>query len=369
MGAVRLPETTEDLEHTDGSALDAFLDDLAEDLAAALAGLGTMATAVASKAPLASPALTGSPTAPTAPEGTDTTQIATTAFVLANSGSGMEIGGEIAGATAGRFLRVGPGPVLADEDDLTTDGTTLTLGVGYPTIRNLVVAYGGIRLQHGPAGSTADGFTLQNIYNGGITSLLAGPGDFLSVTGAGGIAIHGIRSQQTGFTVDMTGGLWAFTAGLKSLWSGNTVDDVNQDAFQARPGAAQAAFWRPFAAYLDPADLAPSWHVDRNGNMVFGRRSSTLVVRKAASIEADWVSPTDANRKGRLAFKAADSTGSDREGLRVESDGTQALISFFGGTAAPRAAAIVDADGTIGDLTAKFNALLARLRAYTLLAP
>lgn len=38
-------------------------------------------SALADKAPLASPALTGTPTAPTAAAGTDTTQIATTAFV------------------------------------------------------------------------------------------------------------------------------------------------------------------------------------------------------------------------------------------------------------------------------------------------
>ena len=38
-------------------------------------------TAVNSKANTASPALTGTPTAPTASEGTNTTQIATTAFV------------------------------------------------------------------------------------------------------------------------------------------------------------------------------------------------------------------------------------------------------------------------------------------------
>lgn len=37
------------------------------------------------KAPLASPALTGTPTAPTATAGTNTTQVATTAFTLANS--------------------------------------------------------------------------------------------------------------------------------------------------------------------------------------------------------------------------------------------------------------------------------------------
>jgi len=40
-------------------------------------------TALGLKAPLASPALTGTPTAPTAATGTDTTQVATTAFVKA----------------------------------------------------------------------------------------------------------------------------------------------------------------------------------------------------------------------------------------------------------------------------------------------
>lgn len=43
---------------------------------------------LATKAPLASPVLTGVPTAPTATAGTNTNQVATTAFVLANSGSG-----------------------------------------------------------------------------------------------------------------------------------------------------------------------------------------------------------------------------------------------------------------------------------------
>lgn len=42
---------------------------------------GTVTTALADKAPIASPALTGVPTAPTAAAGTNTTQIATTAYV------------------------------------------------------------------------------------------------------------------------------------------------------------------------------------------------------------------------------------------------------------------------------------------------
>lgn len=49
-------------------------------------------TALNAKAPLASPAFTGVPTAPTATAGTNTTQVATTAFVLANAaGSAIKL--------------------------------------------------------------------------------------------------------------------------------------------------------------------------------------------------------------------------------------------------------------------------------------
>lgn len=61
--------------------------DTLNELAAALGDdpnfAATMNAALAAKAPLASPALTGTPTAPTATAGTNTTQIATTAFVNA----------------------------------------------------------------------------------------------------------------------------------------------------------------------------------------------------------------------------------------------------------------------------------------------
>jgi hypothetical protein len=47
--------------------------------------VGAVVEDLAALAPLASPALTGTPTAPTAAFGTDTTQVSSTAFVLANS--------------------------------------------------------------------------------------------------------------------------------------------------------------------------------------------------------------------------------------------------------------------------------------------
>ncbi len=46
------------------------------------ANVSDVNTALALKAPLSSPALTGTPTAPTAPQGTNTNQIATTAYVF-----------------------------------------------------------------------------------------------------------------------------------------------------------------------------------------------------------------------------------------------------------------------------------------------
>ena len=55
----------------------------------------TARAAEALKAPLLSPALTGTPTAPTATVGTNTTQLATTAFVLANGVSSTSISDDI----------------------------------------------------------------------------------------------------------------------------------------------------------------------------------------------------------------------------------------------------------------------------------
>lgn len=80
----------------------------------------TELNSVASKAPLASPAFTGTPTAPTASTGTGTTQLATTAFVgnaiLASSGITAILPGQ--GGNAGKFL--------------TTDGSTASWGSPLP---------------------------------------------------------------------------------------------------------------------------------------------------------------------------------------------------------------------------------------------
>lgn len=85
-------------------------------------------TALDAKAPLASPALTGAPTAPTAAPGTNTTQIATTAFVTAAVTGGG--GGDVSkvGTPADNQVAVWTGDGTVEGDaNFTWDGTYLDI--------------------------------------------------------------------------------------------------------------------------------------------------------------------------------------------------------------------------------------------------
>ena len=135
--------------------------------AAPTAGAGTNTTQIATtafattadnlKANLASPALTGTPTAPTAGAGTNTTQIATTAFVAANApagramlstarmyyvrtdGSDSNVGtGNNAG---GAFLTIQKAWDTVEKLDGGSNNVTITLGTGM-TFAAGMVAYG-----------------------------------------------------------------------------------------------------------------------------------------------------------------------------------------------------------------------------------
>jgi hypothetical protein len=79
--------------------------------------------------------------------------------------------------------------------------------------------------------------------------------------------------------------------------------------------------------------------------------SSTNTERTAALITGEWATATDASRKGRLRFAAADAANSypAREGLKIETDGSQALVGAFGVSAVAQqsiGAAATDAAST-----------------------
>lgn len=77
-----------------------------------------------SKAPLASPAFTGAPTAPTAAQGTNTTQLATTAFVNAEIAADMVANLATAAPLANGAAAVGTATRMAREDHVHPTDTT-----------------------------------------------------------------------------------------------------------------------------------------------------------------------------------------------------------------------------------------------------
>lgn len=86
---------------------------------------------------------------------------------------------------------------------------------------------------------------------------------------------------------------------------------------------------------------------------VYSSQSSTNTPRLQSRTTSVWATATDGAQLGRYTIQAADSsttaTTNWREGIRVESDGTQPLLGFYGGAAA--------AKPTSGDLLAAAKAV------------
>lgn len=94
----------------------------------AIADISGLQTALDAKAPLASPALTGTPTAPTAAAGTNTTQIATTAHVFAErSNSATLTNKTLVSPVIGTIVNSGSLTLPTSTDTLVGRATTDTL--------------------------------------------------------------------------------------------------------------------------------------------------------------------------------------------------------------------------------------------------
>lgn len=139
--------------------------------------LNAAAAAIASKADSNDPTFTGTPTAPTASAGTNTTQIATTAFVLTN---GVPSGG------TGFGVRTGPATTVLRT--LTAgDGISVTNGDGVSG--NPVIANTGVTAINGENGN----ITLAA--NSGITATTTT--DTVTLTPASGYNGYGVRTVST----------------------------------------------------------------------------------------------------------------------------------------------------------------------------
>jgi hypothetical protein len=90
------------------------------------------------KADLASPTFTGVPVAPTATGGTNTTQIATTAFVLA---AGLPTVETTAGATHSLTTTAGQKVIVWAKSDLSTVGGTTTVTLKYDGVTKDTISF------------------------------------------------------------------------------------------------------------------------------------------------------------------------------------------------------------------------------------
>jgi hypothetical protein len=158
-------------------------------ITATMVGLGSVTNE--SKATMfTSPTFTGTPIAPTATLGTNTTQIATTAFVLANAGSGGGGGtwGSIAGTLAAQTDLNNALALKANAANPTFTGTvtgiTKTMvGLGNVTNESKVTMFTSPSFTGTVAGITATMVGLGNVTNESKVTMFANPTFTGTVTG------------------------------------------------------------------------------------------------------------------------------------------------------------------------------------------
>jgi hypothetical protein len=258
-------------------------------------------------------------------------------LTAASNGSapGIAIDSSIAGGTAGRILYEGIGPVLADSADLTFDGTRLTLPVDGLTVGSVIVVknggYVGLGGVVNPSNLTGNGAGVQVLGN-----LNVGNKVMIQV---GGID-YGFLGQS---------GAWFGSADANFIFASYrpsfylATDNSATPALGVHPGqrvginigtATPAGQLEVAAGDVNLTGILVRGMLNQVAPLiVLQQLSSTEAKRNTGYIDGIFANDTDASWKGRLIFYAGDYTSSNlgkREGLRIESDGTQAISRFTG---------------------------------------
>ena len=190
--------------------------------------LTAIASAVSSKADLNSPALTGTPTTPTASAGTNTTQVATTAFVLANS-----IPSGLISMWSGSIASIPTGWVLCNGSNSTPDlrnkfvigAHSDTAGVAYTTVTGSNTTTGG----------TKDAIVVSHTHT--ATSSVTDPGHlhtFTNYSNAGGASDTPIiGSSNTTATVSTNSAVTGISVATTNASTGSSGTDQNLPPYYA----------------------------------------------------------------------------------------------------------------------------------------
>jgi Flp pilus assembly pilin Flp len=182
-----------------------------------------IASAISSKADLNSPALTGTPTAPTASAGTNTTQVATTAFVQTalsaafTSGMIMMWSGTIATIPTGWVLCNGSNSTPDLRNKFVIGAHSDSAGVAYSTVTGSNTQTGGSK----------DAITVSHTHT--ATSAVTDPGHthtvgLIAYNGTLGSQIHGAWQNGSTTTSTATTGITVATTIDSSGSSGTNAN-------------------------------------------------------------------------------------------------------------------------------------------------
>lgn len=228
-------------------------------------------------APVNSPGLTGTPTAPTAIPGTNTTQIATTAYVANNYAaiSGATFTGVVSstgflktGATATNILRANGTDI---DFNSTTRGVVLT---GLTNSNTPIIATDNVLAAFGKT----QGQLNQLNGSGSTPAVTLGPG---SVVGTGatisivGNNVDGIITLVTGTGLSSGGSAFTFTAGSGFSYptSCAPILQINTSASSSNTtlsvGSQTSNSWSTYSGFVSGSSLSPSttykWNYHNGG--------------------------------------------------------------------------------------------------------
>jgi len=193
--------------------------------------LTAVASAISSKADLNSPALTGTPTAPTASSGTNTTQLATTAFVLANA-----IPSGLISMWSGTIASIPSGWVLCNGSNSTPDlRNRFIIGAHSDTAS---VAYSTVTGSNTQTGGTKDAGVVSHTHT--ATSVVTDPGHnhtlnkYYAGTGGDSPYLNGFNQATPVTTSDPTGtSFTSISVATTNASAGSSGTDANLPPYYA----------------------------------------------------------------------------------------------------------------------------------------
>ena len=298
-----------------------------------LSGLGKLQAQVTLRAPLASPALTGTPTAPTASAGTNTTQIATTAFVktavdnliasapgaldtldelAAALGDDADFAGTVTTALAGKVSLSGS---YADPSWITSleasklSGTTLASNVVNASL-NAITPSGGTLAVTGTS-TASSGFSLVSTNGFGDMRLLqaAGGTGWRHTLNNDGTLL--VQRTTNGFTSATTFGTWSIS-GLAITGMLSATGQISST--KAGGGSTAGLFVSANQAALSLKTLTgatngKTWDWVADTGSLFAR-----VVNDADTVTTTWM---QINRTGTTVDSVSIGGATGAESLRV----------------------------------------------------